>query len=214
MSSNYQPPPAPYPVIVHPIHPTRMAYEYVNPASSSQTQNALVFIGGLGDGPHTVGYSRALAQHLWSAVPDLSYSVFEVRLSTAFAGFGYNSLKHDVRQISQLVAYLRKQLGKKKIVLMGHSTGCQDCMEYAKYEENKTEPVDGFILQAPVSDRESNGKSIPAEAIERSLKFAKELIADGKELQVMSHEQLPLEFTDQVHTPITAYRFHSLLSTG
>ena len=72
--------------------------------------------------------------------------------------------------------------------------------------------MDGFILQAPVSDRESNGQKMGAEAIEKSLKIARELIAAGKELQVMSHEQLPEEF--DVPTPVTAYRFHSLLAKG
>lgn len=204
--------PAPFPVVVHPYHATQMAYEYAGP-NSSPSQNALIFIGGLGDGPHTVGYSRVIAQHLSTAVPELSFTVFEVRLSSSFTGFGYYSLKHDVKQISGLVKYLRS-IDKKKIVIMGHSTGCQDCMEYAKYDEHGSEPVDGFILQAPVSDREAFGTMLAPEALEKSITMAKELIAAGKEDAVMPKEQLSSTFTEYFPTPITAYRYNSLMAPG
>ena len=41
-------------------------------------------------------------------------------------GFGTSSLAEDVEDISALVEYLRS-IGKKKIILHGHSTGCQVC---------------------------------------------------------------------------------------
>jgi pimeloyl-ACP methyl ester carboxylesterase len=108
--------------IVHPFKsptPHACAYE----TGSQSAQNALVFIGGLGDGPHTVPYPRAIANALDKA-PALSFSVFEFRMKSSFLGFGFSRLANDVADISALVSYLRS-LGKKKIVLMGHSTGCQ-----------------------------------------------------------------------------------------
>lgn len=114
--------PAPFPVTVHPFQsptPLSCAYEL----GSSSSKNALVFIGGLGDGPHTVPYIRAVAKKLESAT-GLGYSVFETRLRSSFTGFGYSRLSDDVADISALVKHLRG-IGKQKIVLMGHSTGCQ-----------------------------------------------------------------------------------------
>lgn len=112
----------PFPAIVHPFEsptPCSCAYE-LGPSSS---RNTLVFIGGLGDGPHTVPYVRTIARELESA-EGLSYSVFEVRLSSSFTAFGYSRLSDDVTHLSALVKYLRG-LGKEKIVFLGHSTGCQ-----------------------------------------------------------------------------------------
>jgi pimeloyl-ACP methyl ester carboxylesterase len=113
----------PFSVTVHP-HPSpnrgACAYELGNTSS----KNALVFIGGLGDGPHTVPFIRTVAKHLQSTGIELGYSVFELRLRSSFIGFGTSSLSNDVDDIAALVKYLRG-LGKEKIVLFGHSTGCQ-----------------------------------------------------------------------------------------
>ncbi|KMU71730.1 hypothetical protein CISG_00040 [Coccidioides immitis RMSCC 3703] len=67
------------------------------------------------------------------------------------------------------VAYVRRYKGDRghdkpgMIALMGHSTGSQDVLHYL-YSPNplqagsglKRQPVDGAILQAPVSDRDSD----------------------------------------------------------
>lgn len=114
--------PAPFPVTVHPFKsptPYSCAYEQ----GSSSSKNALVFIGGLGDGPHTVPYVHRVAKELESWTK-LSYSVFETRLRSSFGGFGYRRLQDDAADISALVKYLHG-IGKQKVVLMGHSTGCQ-----------------------------------------------------------------------------------------
>ncbi|ODA81222.1 hypothetical protein RJ55_04186 [Drechmeria coniospora] len=173
------------------------------------SRNALIFIGGLGDGPHTTPYIRTVARHLQSeASKALCYSVFEIRLRSSFIGFGTRSLKEDVEDISAFVKYLRG-IGKEKIVLFGHSTGCQDCMEYADYTTHQNMPVDGFILQAPVSDRESIENA--CSDYHASLDVAKKWIAEGR-----GNDCLPS--TDKVvcllGAPISAYRLHSLCAQG
>lgn len=115
------PGPAPFTVTVHPYASKvkhACAYELGSPA-----KNALVFIGGLTDGPHTVPYIRTVAAKI-EAADDIDYSVFEIRIHSSFDGFGWGSLAQDVEDISAVVKYLRS-IGKEKIVLMGHSTGCQ-----------------------------------------------------------------------------------------
>lgn len=112
----------PFQILAHPYRsPTRgsCAYEMGNTAS----KNAIIFIGGLKDGPHTTPYIRAVARELEKAA-HLSYSVFEIRMRSSFTGFGTTSLADDVDDTSALVKYLRS-IGREKIVLFGHSTGCQ-----------------------------------------------------------------------------------------
>lgn len=112
---------APFTVTVHPYASKvkhACAYELGSPA-----KHALVFIGGLTDGPHTVPYIRTVAAKIEAATA-LDYSVFEIRIHSSFDGFGWGSLAQDVEDVSAVVKYLRS-IGKEKIVLMGHSTGCQ-----------------------------------------------------------------------------------------
>lgn len=113
----------PFPVTVHPyqspVPGSTVAYELGN----TSAKNAVVFIGGLWDGPHTVPYIRTVARHIKQAA-GLDYSVFEIRMRSSFQGFGTSSLKNDVADISALVKYLRGK-GKERIVLFGHSTGTQ-----------------------------------------------------------------------------------------
>ncbi|KAK3357359.1 hypothetical protein B0T25DRAFT_155665 [Lasiosphaeria hispida] len=203
-----------FPVTVHEYPSTRAdghpMYAYEHEVSSlAPTRNALVFIGGLGDGPFGVPYARTIAKKAGLGTP--GYSVFEVRLSSSFSGFGYGSLAKDVKEISAFVAYLRKTLDKDKIVLMGHSTGCQDCMEYADYEKYGNERVGGLILQGPVSDREALSPVVDAAVLKGYVEYAAARIAEGRGDEMMPKGRLPDTFKD---SPLTAYRFHSLAAVG
>ncbi|KAI0887503.1 DUF1749-domain-containing protein [Annulohypoxylon maeteangense] len=200
------PPSGTFTVTVHPFKsptPHACAYE-VGPANA---QNALVFIGGLGDGPHTVPYPRAIAKRL-EAEAELSYSVFEFRLTSSFSGFGFARLANDVADISALVKYLRS-IGKQRVVLIGHSTGSQDCMEYTSPSHDAA-PVEGYILQAPVSDRGAVSMEIGVSKLDESLKIAKELIDSGRGYERMVPEHLPPSF---LTIPISAWRWYALGAT-
>ncbi|OAA38594.1 Esterase/lipase superfamily protein [Metarhizium rileyi] len=193
-------------VIVHPhSSPNRgaCAYEVGYPKS----RNALVFIGGLGDGPHTVPYIRTVAKHLETTGRELDYSVFELRLRSSFIGFGTSSLSNDVDDIAALVKYLRG-LGREKIVLFGHSTGCQDCMEYSNYVKHSNPPVDGFIMQGPVSDREALECSFPR--YKESIELADTWISAGRAGDCLPGDKVPKALA----APVSAYRFKSLAAKG
>lgn len=107
-------------VIVRPF-PSRTrdscAYERGNPDSP----NAFVHIGGLTGGPHT---TNELVSTLLSALnlSDLGYSVWEFRMRSSYTGWAHSTLDNDAADMASFVTYLRK-LGKKRIVLMGSSTG-------------------------------------------------------------------------------------------
>jgi hypothetical protein len=70
--------------------------------------------------------------------------------------------------------------------------------------------VDAYILQAPTSDRETATLLMSPELIVQSLEHATSLIEKGEPKAVMPTHLLPLIFS----TPITVYRWHSLLSPG
>lgn len=226
---------APYPVQVHsylPQPPDRpvQVYEHLPsppfPTQQPAPENALVFIGGLGDGPHTIPYVRYLASHLLSSSqPSASspspsssarYSVFEARLSSAFSAFGYASLAQDARELADLVRYLRRGLGRRKVVLMGHSTGCQDCLEYAtRYlvaaADDEEVRVDGLVLQGPVSDREAIAMAEDRGEVEACLRVAEGMVKAGMGHEVLRKEELPRGWRG---SPVTAYRWCSLAGVG
>ncbi|KAF6790025.1 hypothetical protein CSOJ01_14645 [Colletotrichum sojae] len=193
---------APFPVVVHPIPsetPNLVAYER---GASPTLENALVFIGGLTEGPHTNAAVGTIADKLEGS----GFGVWELRMRSSFAGFGYSKLSNDVEDLSCLVAYLRK-LGKKKIVLLGASTGCQDCLLYS---QTKEKPVDGYVLLSPVSDRHAAGLLMSSVEYEASVKHAQGMISEGKENEAMPTSLIPFIFT----SPITAYRWNSLGAKG
>ncbi len=81
-------------------------------------------------------------------------------------------------------------------------------MEYADYEKHGNSPVDGFIIQAPVSDREALKKDFPN--FDELLAVSEKMIADGQENEYVSAKLMPRGFD----VPITAYRLHSLIAKG
>lgn len=97
--------------------PSSCAYERGN----SSSRNALVFTGGLTDGPHTTPWTERLVEALQDD-SRMSYSFWEFRMRSSYTGFGYSSLANDAEDIAALVKYL-KGLGKEQIVLLGSSTG-------------------------------------------------------------------------------------------
>ncbi|EAQ93734.1 hypothetical protein CHGG_01969 [Chaetomium globosum CBS 148.51] len=198
-------PVSPFQLTVHPFpSPTHNSCAYERGPSSAK--NALVFIGGLTTGPHATNLT-VLAKALEQSA--LDYSLWEFHMRSSYSGFGYSSIANDVEDTAALVKYLRG-IGKDKIVLMGASTGCQDCLEYTDRNKYQTPPVDGYILTSPVSDRESIVLFMSPEESAKSLQVAKDMIADGRKDEPMPKQHLPFVFT----TPVTAYRWHSLAAKG
>jgi Protein of unknown function (DUF1749) len=93
---------------------------------------------------------------------------------------------------------------------MGHSTGCQDTMEYITGEGRETRPaIDGAVLQAPVSDREAIQMILSKETYQQSLTTAQNLISSNRGSDI-----LPSNLTANIFgsAPCSAYRWHSLAS--
>lgn len=120
-----------------------IAFEHSRP-SGQPSQNIILWVGGLGDGLHTVSYPSIVSQQL----PE-GWTLAQVQLLASLNGWGHGSLQRDVKEIAQCVSYFRKLKGDEaKIVVMGHSTGCQDVMEYVTGKgHDQRPPIDGAVLQ-------------------------------------------------------------------
>ncbi|KAI9687841.1 MAG: hypothetical protein M1822_001921 [Bathelium mastoideum] len=157
-------------------------------------------------------------------------------LSSTGGAWGTKSLMQDAQELAQVVDHFRtlqKQQQRAsgsvsnvftgKIALMGHSTGCQDIIEYLcggahvdiqglngapRVARN---PVEAAILQAPVSDREALELSVPAASLADAVTVAENLVAEKR-----SHEIMPSALTMQAlgPAPVSAARFLALASPG
>jgi hypothetical protein len=184
-----------------------VAFEFTGP-SGQPSKHILLWIGGLGDGLHTVSYPAALAHKLPS-----EWSLAQVVLRSSYNGWGTSSLQQDVKDLSQCVEHFRKTKPEgSKIVCMGHSTGCQDLMEYLTGKgRDERAVIDGAILQAPVSDREALEGAMEKGDIDKVLEFSKKWIDTGRGDDVLPHNVGGSFFG---RTPVSAYRWYSLLSPG
>lgn len=135
-------------------------------------------------------------------------------LSSSYSGFGTSSLSRDAKELGQCVEYFRS-LGDKakerKVVIMGHSTGSQDCMEYAVGKESGRRPrVDGLVLQGCVSDREALKEHLGKKEYERIIDLAKEYITSGRSEDIIPAFREGIKVYGRA--PVTAYRWNSFLS--
>ncbi|ODV93702.1 hypothetical protein PACTADRAFT_35455 [Pachysolen tannophilus NRRL Y-2460] len=196
--------------LVHEYAPRLTAFEFTNKKSGIQSKKVVLFIGGLTDGLLTVPYLPKLAEGL----DGIGWSLVQILFSSSYTGWGTGSLKRDADEISLLVQYLRSERGgnRSQVVLFGHSTGCQDTVQYlSKFTKtSKDMEVDGGILQAPASDREAISTFFNKEKIAEYSAEAREYIKQGK-----SEHTLPKKFSDAfLGAPVSAYRWLSLAEVG
>jgi hypothetical protein len=154
----------------------------------------VIIIGGMTDGFFTTPFVPDLA----GALPSLGWTLCQCLLSSSYSGYGISSLIQDVEEMDLLIGYLVKEKQTTSIVLMGHSTGCQDCVAYMKTGQLR-HLVRAVILQAPASDREC-----PDAYSEENIRLAATMVHEGK-----AEELMPMNASD---VPITASRFYSLTS--
>ena len=134
----------------------------------------------------------------------------QARLTSSSFGWGIHGLDQDVADLSKCIAYFRALRPAGKILLLGHSTGSQDAMHYAVSplaDAGTPRPkVDGYILQAGISDREAI--ILPPEQEARVVEVAREYVERGEGENVLPKKLLKFLF------PCSATRFLSLISPG
>ncbi len=104
-----------------------------------------------------------------------------------------------VYDINAGIAFLKRK-GCKKIILQGHSSGCQKITYYQFKTKNRN--VKALILLAPADDRNIARKMLGKD-FERTLKLAEDMINDGKGSEFMPRGIAGLPI-------ISAGRFYSL----
>lgn len=127
-------------------------------------------------------------------------------ISASYTGWGASSLSQDAAEMGECVAYFRRLRPGAKIVLMGHSTGCQDVMKYLTGDGSRP-AVDGAILQTPSSDREALVDMLPRRVYDESVEVARRMLRAGD-----GEEMVPRRFGDFFGAPCTARRWLSLAS--
>lgn len=175
------PPAGAHPGSLHYVPPNLCAFEPTKPLVRSANINTVIWVGGLFDTLLSVAYPMKIAQAL-----SPTWSLVTASLSSAGKSWGVSSIAQDARDIAKLVAYFREQRPGGKIVIMGHSTGCQDCMEYVVGAQAEQRPaVDGVILQAPVSDRQALDDHLPKAFIHEGNQLALKMCREGHDKDVM-----------------------------
>ncbi|KAI7902533.1 uncharacterized protein BX663DRAFT_511384 [Cokeromyces recurvatus] len=168
---------------------------------SIDRDKVVVFIGGLGDGYNAVPFLEPLFE---TVLDKKGWSLIQVQLSSSYQGYGINNLQTDVEELDKLVYHLKTYRGKKTIVLLGHSTGSQDCYWHNKYGKTNQD-IASYILQAPVSDREYFQANL--ENFQFYVDMAINYRREGKGEELLPRDSL-------FGTPITANRFYSLTVKG
>ncbi|ORX35153.1 hypothetical protein BD324DRAFT_582746 [Kockovaella imperatae] len=192
----------------YPIAGSSKSYPYFTSGAIDSTK-AVIFIGGLTNGLMSVDYVSALSSTLETA----GWKLIQMHWSSAYDGYMTGSLDRDVSEMASLVKHLRSQvvLGLETVVLMGHSTGCQDVMHYLTSPSSDSRPtVEGGILQAPVSDREYYEQVDNDYTHIWRTRFdqAEQMVKEGK-----GDHLLDWEFSQKVGHA-TAYRLISLYAKG
>ncbi|KAJ5484797.1 Fusarinine C esterase sidJ [Penicillium diatomitis] len=222
------------PGILHHYTETLVTFEYASTAP--RQPHSILFVGGLGDGLATTSYMCDLVR----ALQPTEWSLFTLTLTSSYQSWGLGHLDRDTDEIAQCLKYIKEykseKFGNGKIVLMGHSTGGQCVMHYLHRPNPHTSvpsfdpylehalriPLDGAIMQAPISDREAvqwvlsegiGGKSGDEirPVYEQLVSMAKKTVARGESQDTL----LPLSMTSYIYpadTPISCRRLLSLIS--
>ncbi|KAL2393998.1 hypothetical protein ABEF93_001842 [Exophiala dermatitidis] len=230
--------------VLHIYHPKRqlLLLEYANKGSSSSTNananissqplaqststaptNVLLFVGGMYDVFRSPSYIEDLAALFPRDIPGQKWRVMHVQLSSSGKCFGLYDLDRDVDEISIAITFIRTQITHSPtspIVLMGHSTGCQDLLHYLvspiKTSSGDRPTISGAIFQAPVSDREALLLDMSTDPATRQSYETCLAIAESTPPEHHKTTILPLHFSRQCMgpAPLTVSRFLSLASPG
>ncbi|SJX62328.1 uncharacterized protein SRS1_13174 [Sporisorium reilianum f. sp. reilianum] len=172
--------------------PVELAYFDSDPHLS----HSLVFLPGLTD---TIGGLPYLPQ-LAECARKHGFSLVQPQLTCHLGGYGQCTLEGDAQEIANCVAHLRGLPAKRqgKVVLMGHSTGCQEVIAYllsSTRAAGALTRIDGSILQAPVSDREfyektrSEASQPERDEMDRELQHATQLVEAGQGATLMPRRE-------------------------
>ena len=147
---------------------------FLSKSSKNHTRH-VVAVGGLTCGLMFSEYLAPLAKKL----DEMGYGMVQPLMTSSHQGWGCSSVEKDAAELLSVVQKLKRSYGCEEFVILGHSTGCQDAVMYARnHKEAEFAPkLKGVILQGPVSDREYFS-TFPG--MEDKLKLCKSMVEQGK----------------------------------
>jgi pimeloyl-ACP methyl ester carboxylesterase len=208
--------------------PNRVAFESLVPSTVPPTLKCIL-LGGLSDGLFPVPYTTALASMCfeWNEEKGgtpFTASLVQPILSSSYTGFGHGDLDRDVEELDELMDCLIEHRQAESILLLGHSTGCQQIVHFLKQARHRTR-IAAAVLQAPVSDREAatidpsvSGSSRAVSTVEHHaasphlnqlhqfIETATQMKAQGRGSEMMARAAF--------WAPISANRYYDLMATN
>jgi pimeloyl-ACP methyl ester carboxylesterase len=167
----------------------------------SASNLCVLLIGGLGDGFLTVPVSEGLAA--FCSRRNIKFA--QALLSSSYKSFGFSSVKQDAQELECCMDYLLCLNPELCFVLVGFSTGGQDVIHFLNYNLKEHQRVIGAVLMSMVSDRDYAENSEDPQF--KHLEMATKMIKEGN-----GNEMMPRSADFFEGHPITAYRYHSLIS--
>eukprot|EP00048_Salpingoeca_helianthica_P017743 m.238826 g.238826 ORF g.238826 m.238826 type:complete len:285 (-) comp22061_c0_seq1:18-872(-) len=168
-------------------------------------EHVVVFLGGLTDGLLALPYLPDLLSAFSKHNPP--FALCQPLFSSSYNGYGCSSLTKDVEELAALLDFLHETQQTRKILLIGHSTGCQIICRLFQLQSQYTKQsalIVGAVLQGPVSDREYMAQ---LEFTQADLGLAHEAV-----LRDQGHTLLPRRSDADV--PMSASRMVALAARG
>jgi ankyrin repeat protein len=160
----------------------------------------VICIGGLTDGLNACPWIFKLS----STCQTLGWNVIQPLLSSSYLGYGTGSLARDTQEITELINHLVTEHSCEQVVLVGHSTGCQNAIHFLRHAPlHVRSRVVAVALQAPVSDQEAGEMEAGQEGY---LQHARQEVQTHGE-SACEHILMPLHMH---YSPITVSRFMAL----
>eukprot|EP01060_Flectonema_neradi_P037054 TRINITY_DN734_c7_g1_i1.p1 TRINITY_DN734_c7_g1~~TRINITY_DN734_c7_g1_i1.p1 ORF type:complete len:282 (+),score=43.20 TRINITY_DN734_c7_g1_i1:37-846(+) len=166
-------------------------------SGSEWSDKILVHIAGLTDGLLSCPWAVSLA----ASVSKIGWTFVQPIISSSYLGYGTSSLDTDSEDLKALINEIKTLTPVSQIVLLGHSTGCQNSVHFVR--KYPTEGVTKVILQGAVSDREYLAT---LDETDEYIKLAREMMTCGKGDELMPRK------ADKA--AITAARYLSLADVG
>ncbi|KAL7713725.1 Hydrolase [Entamoeba marina] len=169
----------------------------------------IILLSGLTDTLFSVEYFQQVAKELQH-----KYYVCSPSLRSSGSGFGYLTIWDDIEDIDKVLQHITTTYKSTNIVIVGHSTGCQDIMILLQLQLHKKYPIKKCVLQAPVSDRDavendSEIKKVIEEIENKYQQPIKDLVHNKTKTELISTKYL---YDDKYF--VSEDRFLSLIAPG
>ena len=149
----------------------RMLDGFYRPASKKRAL-LLVFVHGMGSNFYRSGLKKAFIE----AAPALGLAMLSFNNRGAERGTENELFRSCLYDLDAAAAFARRR-GHRRLVFIGHSTGCQKIVYWQARRRNPT--VAGLVLLAPADDYAVNRRDL-GRRFDNKVAWARKMVAVGK----------------------------------